>query len=253
MKSALREYIRAIISGAIISEAIRSRKDPVVRWEGSLKFNLEKFKSLPNETVMLAYALNFLETLGKGSSRIVFALTSRKVLKLALNPKGVAQNDAELKIYTDPATAGVVTNIHDADEKNRWLIADLVRPIKSTSEFEKLAGVKWQEFVSDLESTIASSARLKGAQELRKDAAPFTKKVYKMAEKGKDRLKLGDLTEVDHWGKTPDGQVVLLDYGFTEEVAVRYYDEPKGRAPTGITDEPTPKMKKKKQPTPSEL
>lgn len=222
MKTLLRDYVRQVIA-----EAIRTRKDIPYKWKGSTKFEWEKFKSLPAQEIMVAYAMNYLDTLGKGSSRIAFALTSKKVLKVAMNPKGIAQNDAEMKIYTDPATEDMVAKIHDADEQNRWLVSDLVRPIKSEAEFKSLSGVDWDEFKSDLESSISSLVREKGAQEISKDAAPFTKKVYKMAEKGKDRLKLGDLIEINHWGKTPDGRVVLLDYGFTEDVNIKHYSEKK--------------------------
>lgn len=214
----LRSYIRVMIQ-----EAIRSKKDPTVKWRGSAKFDMKEFKSLPNESIMFAYALNYLEPLGQGSSRTVFVLTSKKVLKLARNPKGVAQNQAEIQVYTDPATADAAAKIHDADEGGLWLISDMVRPVKSQQEFETLTGVSWQEFSDDLSGTISSQARKSGGAKLRPDAAPFTRSVYNMAEQGSARLKLGDLTELDHWGKTPDGRVVILDYGFTEDVAVKHY------------------------------
>jgi hypothetical protein len=35
----------------------------------------------------------------------------------------------------------------------------------------------------------------------------------------------GDLTLIDHWGKTPQQNVVLLDYGFTEDVYQRFYED----------------------------
>ena len=72
--------------------------------------------------------------------------------------------------------------------------------------------------------TVSAFARKQGMQ-LRKSAPEFTKKVFSMAEKGKNRLKLGDLTVLDHWGKTPDGRVVILDYGFTEDVAEKHYSK----------------------------
>ena len=35
----------------------------------------------------------------------------------------------------------------------------------------------------------------------------------------------GDLKEIDHWGKTPDGRCVLLDYGFTQDVFKSHYSD----------------------------
>lgn len=213
----LREFVRQIIS-----EKIRSKK-PKFKWSGKPKFDLEYFKSLPNESLMTAYAMNFLDLLGQGSSRIVFALTSRKALKLAKNQKGIGQNEAEISVYTDPASTDSVSKIHDADSSNRWIISDMVRPLDSENEFEQLTGTPWKIFEEDLISVISSSARKSGKASLGKDASEFTKKIYQMAEKGKQKLKVGDLIELDHWGKTPDGRVVLLDSGFTEEVAEKHY------------------------------
>lgn len=214
----LRKYVKKLI------ESIRSKRRPIVRWKNSPSFSLDVFKTLPNESIMLAYAENYLDEIGRGSSRGVFVLTSKKVLKVALNPKGLAQNRAEVQVYTDPATADTAAAIHDADEEGRWLISDVVRPLSSEEEFRKLTGVEWSDFVVDLEATLSSTARATwGHADMRKDAQPFTKAVYKMAEMGSSRLKVGDLTELGHWGKTPDGRVVILDYGFTEDVATKHY------------------------------
>ena len=36
-------------------------------------------------------------------------------------------------------------------------------------------------------------------------------------------LAIGDLWVYDHWGKTADGRVVLLDYGLTDEIWNSHY------------------------------
>lgn len=215
-------------------EKVRSKKKVKTRFGGA-KFDFEEFKSLPGEAIMQAYAMNYLEPLGQGSSRIAFVLTPKKVLKIARNEKGVAQNKAELEVYTDPATANTATKIYETDDMGRWIISDLVRPITNIKEFELITGVPWQEFVEDLTATVSAFARKSGLQ-LRASAPKFTQSVITMAEKGKNKLKLADLTVLDHWGKTPDGKAVLLDYGFTEEVAVKHYPkqaQPRDDVPTG--------------------
>jgi hypothetical protein len=32
-----------------------------------------------------------------------------------------------------------------------------------------------------------------------------------------------DIDSINHWGKTPDGRCVLLDYGYTEDVHKSHY------------------------------
>jgi hypothetical protein len=41
-----------------------------------------------------------------------------------------------------------------------------------------------------------------------------------------NRLMSGDILELDHYGKTANGNIVLYDYGFTEEIAKKYYPKP---------------------------
>jgi len=211
-------------------EKIRSKRKIKTRFGGP-KFEIEKLKSLPNESVMQAYAMNYLEPLGQGSSRIAFVLSSKKVLKIARNEKGISQNKAEIEVYTDPATADTAAKIYDFDDQGRWITSDLVKPLTDPSEFMKLTGVSWEEFVQDLASSVSKFAREKGMT-LNKRAHEFTQKAYNMAEKGKSKLKLGDLTVLDHWGKTPNGRVVILDYGFTEDVEAKHYS--KNRQPNSV-------------------
>lgn len=215
----LREYLDLML------EKIRSKKKVKTKF-GKPNFDLEEFKSLPSEAIMRAYAMNYLEPLGQGSSRIAFVLSGnrQKVLKIALNEKGLAQNKAELEVYTDPATADMAAKIYDTDENNRWIIADIVRPLTNPMEFKKLTGSDWDQFVQDMMSSVSQAARRRNMK-LRDDAPEFTKKVYRMAEKGGNKLRQGDLTVLDHWGKTADGRVVILDYGFTIDVGEKYYSK----------------------------
>ena len=219
----LREYLNLMI------EKVRSKRKVKTRF-GRSKFDIKEFKSLPSIAIQQAYAMNYLEALGQGSSRIVFVLTPKKVLKIARNEKGIAQNAAELEVYTDPATREVAAKIYDTDGDGKWIIADLVRPIVDPKEFTSLTNVPWENFVEDLTATISKTARISGAQ-LRQSAPKFTQQVVTMAEKGKNKLKLADLTVIDHWGKTSNGKVVILDYGFTEDVAEKHYSTSKKQQP----------------------
>ena len=236
----LKEYVSLMI------EKIRSKQKYKTKFGGTT-FDLKTFKTLPSESIMIAYAMNYLEPLGQGSSRIAFVLSSKKVLKIARNEKGIAQNQAEQHVYTDPATKDVAAMMYDADDQGKWIICDLVRPITSTHEFKKLTGVDWQEFIEDLTMTVSAFARKQGMQ-LRNSAHEFTKKVFNMAEKGSNKLKLGDLTVLDHWGKTPDGRVVILDYGFTEGVADKHYSksQPKQNDDQSTLGKPTSDEKTKR-------
>jgi hypothetical protein len=199
----IKEYVRLVL------EKIRTVK------KGSPfgdRFDVRKFKSLENIEFMKAYADSFLEMLGEGSSRVAYALSSNKVLKIALNKKGIDQNIAELDVFTNPLTKPMISKIQDYDNDYRWLIADSVRIFNNESEFEKETGLAFQSFVEEVKNALVKSVPPES------ELAANTVKTIENSE-----LMLGDVARIEHWGKSADGRVVLLDYGFTKEVWKTHY------------------------------
>lgn len=221
----LQEYV------ALLVEKIRSTKRDKQGKLGA-KFDLKRFKELPSSDIMLEYARQFLEPLGMGSSRAAWVLSGKYALKVVLNKKGLAQNQTEVDVYTNPQSKPVVTAVHSADPEYRWIISDLVNPLQSPEEFKGLTGIEWNEFLVMLHD------HLKSSQWARADIPNFAKSVIATAKD--NGLMLGDLKEIGHWGKTPDGRCVLLDYGFTHEVWSSHYSEkPKLTGKTAKSDEKT--------------
>jgi len=213
----LREYLTLVI------EKIRSKQGS--SGKSTERFDLKRFKKLDDNREMLKYANDHLDQLGVGSSRVAFLLSGRYALKVALNEKGYGQNEAELDVYTNPKTKRVIAKVYAAHDENAWLISDLVKPIKSEKEFEQLAKVSWEDFSKQVWEGIVLHD-VDGASD-------FAKAV--VATANSNNLLFGDLADqlgqknahfksvIDHWGKTPDGRVVLLDYGFTEAVNQKHY------------------------------
>jgi len=222
------------------------------------KFLLGRFKVLRTIEEMVAYGKMTLTVLGQGSGRITFAYRGGKVLKIALNDKGCAQNEAEKYVQENEATSDTVASIYDfgiVKDQVAWLISQIVRPITKEPEFRKLTGFSWDTFVEVIREFAKSNAQgdlrkitgeissefSKRAKQLRdgqdeRNARYFEKKLEDLramenstfikgiiSAMAVNRLMPGDLTELDHYGKTTDGRIVLLDYGFTEEVANAFY------------------------------
>ena len=57
-------------------------------------FNIEEFKQLKSFNQRIQYCEQHLQRISSGSSRIVYKIDDEKVLKLAKNKKGLAQNEA---------------------------------------------------------------------------------------------------------------------------------------------------------------
>ena len=80
----LRKYIRKVLKESIEEAYPES-------------FNMETFKSLRNHAERNRYAAEHLQKIAAGSSRIVYKIDDEKVLKLAKNDKGIAQNETEIQ------------------------------------------------------------------------------------------------------------------------------------------------------------
>lgn len=181
-------------------------------------FNVNALKGMKTVPEIYQYVKKFLKPMGRGSSRMTFLLGGKKILKLAKNQAGIAQNEAEVDVYTNPSTKNVVSRIYSYDPQYKWLVSELVKPL-SWDEFEKVTRWGWQEFVDCLKSALVGG----GFQE--KDVPQHMQQwfnaVLQMAKA--NNLSLGDLKVDDHWGKTADNRVVLLDYGLTHDVGEKHY------------------------------
>lgn len=215
--------------------------------EAKSGFDMRVFKTLETSYDMTDYARQHkLQRLGQGSSRIAFLLNSRFVLKIAHDKqRGPAQNEVEVSVYTNPTTKPVVAKIYDFDPSYRWIVSESVRELRRNSEFEPLTGIDFDLFRRAL-NDIDLQSELEYEQEKIQDYSPdtfdynyhkyeikkleeiiktvndpFVKSVRSLVDQ--NQLEIADIGVINHWGKTANGRVVLLDYGFDQAVANRYY------------------------------
>jgi hypothetical protein len=212
----------------------------------SKTFKINEFTALSDPKLILDYAHQHLDLLGQGSSRATFLLSSRYVLKVAINRAGVEQNNVEFKISHDPYVRDIIAKVHSSDNNGYWNIADLVRPFegglssmdpfadtkyykheqKRQEEFNENSAIEWKGF----NHLLTKEDPMKVYKQMKREKDPELKRSYEMANKvnylmehyGSD---IADILRIDHWGKTPDGRVVILDYGLDNTVAQRYTEE----------------------------
>lgn len=122
-----------------INEAVNEYQDSLI--------NTDDFSSLPSFAKQVAYCKEKLGApIGNGSSRIVFRVDDNKVLKLAKNRKGRAQNEAECENCNDYYAGDMFAKVFEYDQTNfTYIIAEEARPPKS-SDFQTCLGVTYQEF-----------------------------------------------------------------------------------------------------------
>lgn len=215
--------------------------------EAKSGFDMRVFKTLETSYDMTDYARQHkLQRLGQGSSRIAFLINNRFVLKIAHDKqRGPAQNEVEVSVYTNPTTQPVVAKIYDFDPSYRWIVSEAVRELRRNSEFEPLTGIDFNLFCNAL-NEIDLQSDLEYENEKIQDYSPGTfdynyhkdqiehiEQIMKATNDpfvvsvkaliDQNQLETTDIGIINHWGKTADGRVVLLDYGFDAEVANRYY------------------------------
>lgn len=239
---------------SVLKEQIRFR-EALFLAEAKSGFSLQEFKQLQTLEEQTAYAeKRNLVVFRGGSSRITYMINNRHVIKLArldAQDKGRLQNATEVKVAQNPIAEQVVTRVFDYDSRdNNWLIAEVVRGIRTVSEFEKLTGVSWNAFrgavtalqggplalvqaevldeledlkkLSKTDTSRAVGNRLLRKQELLKSLEhPMVAAVDAVISIAK--LMPGDILSVEHWGKTADGRLALMDYGFSEEGWKKHY------------------------------
>lgn len=254
----------------LVEELVDSEIDKSIE-----SFDIKALDSQPNPDAKVAYAQKTLPFIDKGSSRSVFILSDKEVLKVARNRAGVAQNEAESKLSNDGKASNFVAKVFGHGGGYSWLRSERVTPLTSFDEFKELAGIPFKTYVEMIDEWLNSPApnegkflntginrlenALKTDRRVLKDPKLFfqTKQRlenYKLAWKSpflrammglvNRELSVGDVarisksgTTLKHYGRTWDNRIVLLDYGFTHSVADVYYGND-GRVVTSASETP---------------
>lgn len=201
-----------------------------------VEFDMSKFKSIPSFSQRIKYCTNLLgQSIGVGSSRRVFPIDDEKVLKLAMNKKGLAQNEAECDWYLQKT--GICAKVYDADEQYRWIEMQRAKKAKP-SDFQRLTGYPFkflQAFVSWAHTQYATRRdwfrNTDYDEEINKllDSDEYYDTIFAsindyMCNTGLEAY--GDLQRISSWGVVSENgqeRLVLIDFGLNDEVAKQHY------------------------------
>ena len=86
------------------------------------------------------YANQNLQRIGSGTGRVVYDIDGEKVLKLAKNPKGIAQNETEAGIGYYKDSQNIVAIVFDSADDDNWLIAEKAKKVNET-RIKQLTGI----------------------------------------------------------------------------------------------------------------
>lgn len=196
-----------------------------------IKFNPKSLSNIPNLHDRISVLNNKLPVLGRGSSRKVFKLDSKKVIKMAINEAGIAQNNAELDVITNPKIKPIFAKIFDYDrgKETTWLVCELVRPL-TYEDFAEMTGYYWSEsmapFLMELDLYARKSFNDFILENFENEqhiyfSNPLYRDIFYAVKYGD--LVANDLRKIGQWGKTANGRIVILDYGLDEATLRQYY------------------------------
>jgi len=187
-------------------------------------FNMEEFKTLRNFAQRFQYCKQRLEYISSGSGRYVFGIDEYMVLKLAKNQKGVAQNQQEVDVA---AYSSVVGRIYDYDDNFLWIEMERVNKI-TPNQFKQLTGIDFKTFQENIKyhdlMVVHPSRYLRMVKPENHNELWENEFFMDIADLiGSYDMPSGDLTRINSYGVTRNGQVKLVDAGLNQDVHDTYY------------------------------
>jgi len=226
--------------------------EPVRRIKSDVRsrggFDLEVFRDMEGQRERLEYLRGTSMFLGSGSSRVVFAVSPKRVIKLAggnrldwggvdnsssrMTEAGMHQNRHEFELWEkngrQDVSGRLLPRSFDMADAGSWLLAELVRPLGGEDELRELTGLDDDGFHRLMrvlgEHGHMNSEYFRNFFAGLSDGAGrvFVESLYqlKLRDPG---LQLTELVDPSAWGKGSDGRLVLLDAGADETLIKRYY------------------------------
>lgn len=89
---------------------------------------------------------NLGRSIGSGSSRVVWLLDNNKVIKLAKNKKGIAQNEVEVNTSDDYYIGDIFPKVFEYDKEGyNWIVSECC-PRAKESDVLEITGLKYASF-----------------------------------------------------------------------------------------------------------
>jgi len=197
-------------------------------------WSVEEFKKLKSFSKRVEYCNNNLQRISSGSSRIVYKIDDTKVLKLAKNTKGLAQNELEIDFSRYADLSDIVAQVFDYAEDNTWLEMELAYKL-NPAIFKKITGFKWDDFTNVMNKHYyvvnpREAKFFRPNYEVDKEVEEKMWEdefIYQMLSlMGNYDVPVGDLIKISSYGvvkRNGADAIVLIDYGINQEIYKMYY------------------------------
>jgi hypothetical protein len=211
-------------------------------------FDMETLKDFELYGDRLDYVREKLKFLGEGSSRAVFAIDDKRVIKVAVNKKGIGQNEAELRFGKKQHALSsntyqftgkgynICSRNYDWDDSYRFLEVERAQSFPESGEEEEqiFCYITGFECFDDLYYAINNIAEW-GIEDIHKMHVAEDKLYIKKLPWFQELITFvttnefivpGDFYRLSTYGmviREGKPQIIIVDYGFTPSVADNYY------------------------------
>lgn len=199
-------------------------------------FNLSDLKNIRSFKGKTEYVRSKLgKQLGKGSSRIVFPVDDSKVLKLAWNRRGIAQNEAEVGASS---THDITAEVFDYADDYSWIEMEKTTPIKSSAQLKSKIGFDQTELArildkmhfdatgktNDWRYPVIMPAGLKDWDDVWEEGFLRDLISFLVDYDLLDRVNFAsEFSQPKHFGVNSKGEIKLIDYGLNTSVFDEFY------------------------------
>lgn len=198
------------------------------------RFNTDDFAQINSFAKRIAYCRERLgQHIGNGSSRTVYAIDDNKVLKIAKNRKGVAQNEAEYN-SSNGYMGYLFPKVYEYDKNNlQWIVCERARKVK-VADIKRICGVAYKQFCN---YCLNFEREYNPARYIFYSLPKLTEQDYEIIENNEtldsfyDYIsncqpysvrELIDLRNLGIVNRADGEELVIVDNGFNENVAELY-------------------------------
>jgi len=191
---------------------------------------LPEFLKIRSFAGKIKYAEQYLPRIGSGSGRVVYDIDGQKILKLAKNTKGVAQNEVEASAGFYPDTHNIVAIIFDSADDDSWLISEKAKKV-TEKRIKEITGIpslwdlrKYLSILYDKNHRKPQTYSLEPEITELLNENEFAQELFEFVANYNQIV--GDYGRPSTYGEViRDGQpaIVLTDYGLNDEVYNTYY------------------------------
>lgn len=216
------------INQKLLNEIVHKTVKKYLNEAMSEQFSFETLKSIQSFRGRLKYCAETLGfRIGSGSSRTCFQLDDNRILKLALNAKGIAQNEVEARTDYNLDSLDIRPEIYDeTDYENNWfIVCEYVLPAKA-NDFNKTLGISWDDFCDFVRTCN---------HEKKGGTPPIDWDTMQEMMDNNDKLwsihdyianydaPIGDLLRLCNYGLSKSNGIIILDTGLDDYVLNNFY------------------------------